>query len=310
MITPEQLHSDGKMSARDQAISDKCHIYMICKRPKAICSPETPTVQNGYIVGEVNSRVNGEQIKSSYKFPFYFEEEEKNLTVSAYPHREIFTTDSNGEGVRYLPGDLLAQATNNPIYFDFKVLYVGQAYADGERTAIDRLKSHSTLQQILAETMYNHPDDQVFIVMLEYSDYFLATTFNGMDKNALGGVEDELRLRSIYSNPLSKKEIICLSEAGLIRYFQPQYNKIYRESFPASDQKVLSGCFDLDFSGLSVEIELNESPLRLYSDNVEAKHHHLAVFNLVDESERLGFFTFSDGVNDPFTMDGIIQLTK
>lgn len=63
--------------------------------------------------------------------------------------------------------------TGNDIYRNFEVLYVGQAFAEGKRTAIDRLKSHSTLQKILAETMSDYPDDQVFIFNLVYDDYDL-----------------------------------------------------------------------------------------------------------------------------------------
>ncbi|QXO54658.1 hypothetical protein [Morganella morganii] len=211
---------------------------------------------------------------------------------------------------RHWPSEVLALFTRNPIYYDLEVLYVGQAYADGKRTAIDRLKSHSTLQKILADTMNDFPDDQIYILTLVYSDYILLSSFNGVDKTCISGQEDLARLKSIIDNHLSKKEIVCLAEAGLIRYFNPRYNITYKSSFPSSDQKILSGCFGLDFSGLSVEIELNNSTLRLYSKDVSVKCHHTAMFNLVDEKERLGFFALSNGNTDPITMTGVIPLTK
>ncbi len=310
MITPDQLHADGKMREEHQIISDSCHIYMICKRPKATCSPGTPTLEDGYLSGSIISRVSGEEVLSEYCFPFEFEEEECEIKVAPYPHRKIYTINSDGEEVRFWPSDIIALHTGSKIYFELEVLYVGQAYAEGKRTAIDRLKSHSTLQKILAETMYDYPDDQVFIVMVQYDNYFLTSSFSGRDKEAIAGEEDNLRLKSIISNPLSLKEIICLSEAALIRYFQPKYNEIYKNNFPSLNQKVLSVCFGLDFSGLSVEIELCDSPFELYSDGIKARHHHTAAFNLVDESERLGFFTFSNGVDIPKTMDGTISMKK
>lgn len=310
MFTPDQLHSDGKMKAAQQDIADNSHIYIICKKPKANCSSEEPIIREDQATGKVISRIDGVEVVSEYSFPFDFIDDEIDLRVSSYPHRKIETVDAEGKWNRYWPSELLALFTRNPIYYDLEVLYVGQAYADGKRTAIDRLRSHSTLQKNLADTMNEFPDDQIYIITLVYNEYNLISSFNGVDKTCISGQEDDARLNSIIGNPLSKKEIVCLAEASLIRYFNPRYNITYKSSFPASDQKILSGCFDLDFSGLSVEIELDDSSFRLYSKDVSVKHHHLAMFNLVDEEERLGFFSLSDGDSDPITMTGVIPLTK
>ncbi|MFT2789734.1 hypothetical protein ACMV5I_06635 [Serratia sp. T13T92] len=310
MLTPDQLHAEGKMNDAHQDISDNSHIYLICKKPKTNCSNEEPVISVDQVTGKVISRIDGTEVVSEYSFPFAFIEDEVALRVSSYPHRKIETVNAGGEWKRYWPSEMLALFTSNPIYYDLEVLYVGQAYADGKRTAIERLRSHSTLQKILADTMNDFPDDQIYILTLVYSDYILFSSFNGADKTCISGQEDLARLKSIIDTPLSKKEIVCLSEAGLIRYFNPKYNIIYKGSFPSSDQKILSGCFDLDFSGLSVEIELNGSNFRLYSKDVSVKHHHTAMFNLVDEEKRLGFFTLSNGNTDPITMTGVIPLTK
>ncbi|HDK6052201.1 TPA: hypothetical protein M4243_003246 [Klebsiella variicola] len=310
MFTPEQLHADGKMRAEHQDIADNSHIYLICKRPKATCDKEQPVIKDGIVSGRVFSRVKGEAIVSEYRFPFEFEEDEVNLVVADYPHRKIQTIKSDGSWERYWPSDLLALYTGDEIYYKLEVLYVGQAFAEGRRTAIERLKNHSTLQKILAETMSDYPDDQVFIFTLVYDDYVLFSSMDGRDKDSIAGEQDDSRLKSIIHNHLSKKEIICLAEAGLIRYFQPKYNAIYRESFPSSDQKILAGCFNLDFSGLTVEVELNDSHFKLYSDKVISKYHHLAAFNLADEEERLGFFTLSDGVKTLNILEDVIKMER
>lgn len=310
MFTPDQLPAEGKMKDAHQHISDNSHIYLICKKPKANCSNVEPVVSVDHVTGKVISRIDGAEVVSEYSFPFVFIEDEVALRVSSYPHRKIETVNADGEWNRYWPSEMLALFSNNPIYYDLEVLYVGQAYADGKRTAIDRLRSHLTLQKILADTMNDFPDDQIFILTLVYSDYILFSSFNGIDKTCISGQEDDVRLKSIIDNPLSKKEIVCLAEAGLIRYFNPKYNITYKSSFPSLDQKILSGCFGLDFSGLSVEIELDDSKFRLYTKDVSIKHHHTAMFNLVDEEERLGFFTLSNGNTDPITMTGVISMTK
>ncbi|HBQ8679191.1 TPA: hypothetical protein L9A61_002145 [Klebsiella pneumoniae] len=310
MFTPDQLHADGKMEEAYQDIADNSHIYIICKRPKAAFSNADPIIQDGMVSGNLISRVNGKEIITEYSFPFRFEEGEVSLKVVPYPHRKIQTLKSDGSWERFWPSDMIAFYTGNDIYHNLEVLYVGQAFADGRRTAIERLRSHSTLQRILADTMDEYPDDQIFIFNLVYDDYILLTSIDGRDKNSIGGDEDIARLKSIVDNHLSEKEVVCLAEAGLIRYFQPKYNAIYRESFPASDQKILAGCFELDFSGLTVELELSESPLRLYSERVKSSFHHIAAFNLTDEQERLGFFTLSDGKDAMNILGDVINMER
>lgn len=193
IFTPDQLHSDGRMKEEHQNIADNSHIYLICKRPKAICSKEMLLINDGILSGEVISRVNGEEVISTYSFPFKFESGEESIVVADYPHKKIHTLGSDGKWIRYWPSDFLALYTKNEIYHDLEVLYVGQAFAEGKRTAMDRLRSHSTLQKILADTMCDFPDDQIFIVTLEYDDYILASSFNSMDKSSIGGQEDDGR---------------------------------------------------------------------------------------------------------------------
>lgn len=310
MFTPEQLHAEGVMRKEHQEIANNCHIYMICKRPKAFCTPENPIVHDGIVNGSVISKVEGVASEYNYKFPFEFKDDEVRLVVSDYPHNQIQTLNGNDDVVRFWPSNQLALFTKAQVFYSYEVLYVGQAYAGGKRTAIDRLKSHSTLQKILAESTYHYPDEQITIFTFEYNDYYLGAMFDGLDKDSIRGDEDDARFLSIRENTLSLKQIICLAEAGLIRYFQPRYNEIYKNSFPAADQKILDECLELDFSGVSVEIDTSALKINLFSSHATPREHHLAMFNLTDESVRLGFFTMSDGVNDPFTMDGVFPLTK
>lgn len=100
------------------------------------------------------------------------------------------------------------------------------------------------------------------------------------------------RFYSIISNPLNEYQQVCLTEAGLIRYFQPRYNKIYKENFPSIKHKILEECYKLDFSGLVVEINTEELNFFLYSDSAQKHFHHIANINLIDHAERYGFFHF------------------
>jgi hypothetical protein len=112
-------------------------------------------------------------------------------------------------------------------------------------------------------------------------------------------VENQERYKSILDNPLSKQEQICLVEAALIRYFQPKFNKIYKENFPSFKYKVLEQCYSLDFSGLAVEINTEELDIRLYSDNIIANTHHISKINLIEHEDRYSFFHFTLDSNSP-----------
>ena len=129
---------------------------------------------------------------------------------------------------------------------------------------------------------------------------------DGADREAIGGEEDLNRFIDIIDRPITEGQRIGLAEAGLIRYFKPKYNEIFKESFPAADQKVLSECYQLDFSALIVEIDTSELGFSLYSDNAVASHHHMAKFDLIDPSVRRSFFTFVDAEGSISKMPDVI----
>jgi hypothetical protein len=50
-----------------------------------------------------------------------------------------------------------------------EVLYIGQSFGGGHRTALDRLKEHSTLQKVLADAIYQAPDQDILLLLVEYA---------------------------------------------------------------------------------------------------------------------------------------------
>lgn len=293
-ITASQLASDGKMDAETQEVSNLCHIYVVCRRPSMSIEPERFSFIDGKAQGELLYKIDGVTHNAPFSFSFNLADGATEVRVSPYPHREIQSLNPEGEIVRYVPSDFIemTRAADIPIMRNLEVLYVGQAFADGKRSAVDRLKSHSTLQKILANMQYNNPDDEVVILAFEYLPYRIITMMDGRDRKAIHGESDSERFSSILANPLTKHQQICLVEAALIRYFQPTYNEIYKASFPYSEQKILLDCYRLDFAALIVEIDTEELALQLLSTKVAANTHHIAKFDLIDPTERLSFFTF------------------
>ncbi|ELY2856296.1 hypothetical protein SMC92_003393 [Cronobacter dublinensis] len=298
---------------REQEIADKCHIYIIGKLPIISYCNKSFRYDAGTLSGKIIYRINGEPREKEFSFPFPLLDGATNVILSDYPHRDVFTVNEEskkGDYIRKLPASVVALATgwhlNNNELDRIEVMYVGQAFGDGTRTAFDRLRSHSTLQKILAQAQYESPDYEVQILTFEYAPYRIISQMDGRDKSTISDYRDLDRFRSIRDTPLSEYEQICLVEAGLIRYFQPRYNEIYKDSFPSDKHKILESCYNLDFSGLIVEIDTEELRFSLFTDSVKASDHHICKVDLCDPQERWGFFHYGRGDGTYFKMPDVI----
>jgi hypothetical protein len=294
LMPATQLSPEGIMRDEESEISKNCHIYLICERPVVSFDKNDFSYDGKAISGSIVYKIDGVDFREKFTQDFPLLDNATELKLSKYPHREIQTFNENGECVRYLPAFALSIAhspnANDHIFRKLKVLYVGQAFGNGSRTAQERLKSHSTLQKILAEANYDSPDSEICVITVEYAPYRLITSFDGISKGTIKDKRDSARFVSIADNPLKSSEQISLAEAALIRYFQPHYNKIYKKKFPSTDLKVLNRCYQYDYSALFVEINTDELHLSLYSELVSPAMHHIANIDLVDHESRSSFF--------------------
>lgn len=303
LIPSNQITSDGVMPSDAADVSKNCHIYLICERPALSFEKSSFAYDGEKLTGNLIHRIEGVEHKTPFEQEFPLLDDAVELRLSNYPHREVQTFNSQGECVRYLPASAISfkQHPQNldHLFRKLKVLYVGQAFGGGNRTAIDRLRSHSTLQKILAETYYDSPDSEIMVLTIEYEPYRVITSMDGRAREAIKDERDGKRFISIIDNPLKQGQQISLAEAALIRYFQPKYNKIYKKKFPSRELKVLAKCYEYDFSALVVEINTDELHLALHSDTVRPAMHHIANIDLVDHEQRAGFFQMAigDGVN-------------
>ena len=107
------------------------------------------------------------------------------LRVSAYPHHKL-SLIKNGEEIVTIPAhlfSLMCDHIDDASLRDLNVAYVGMSYADGTRSAKDRLISHSTLQQVLADLSGDDPDSEALILMVEYEAPQAFITIDGRDKS-------------------------------------------------------------------------------------------------------------------------------
>ena len=286
--------SGGKTSPEQQEIIDNTHIYIISKLPSIAFSPDCFQYKNGLISGKLIYKVKGELREIEFSTDFQLPEDATEIKVSSYPHRELIIYNQKGEEIRFFPASMISTGLGlhirNEHLGNLEVLYVGQGFGDGSRNAFDRLRSHSTCQKILAQAQYEDPDSEVYVLAFEYCPYRIFMQFDGRAKGVISDYRDLDRVRSVINNPLTIHQQICLAEASLIRYFKPRYNEIYKENFPKENHKILESCYDLDFSGLVVEIDTEELTFKLFSETALPSEHHICKIEIIDPEERWGFF--------------------
>ncbi len=104
------------------------------------------------------------------------------------------------------------------------------------------------------------------------------------------GDADTSRAVSIVQEPLDDGQLISVVEASLIRYFQPEYNTVYKGSYPRSGTAHLKDAYRMDLAAVVVEIDTADIHIALRSAAVQPNSHHIAQFDLHDRDERLSFF--------------------
>jgi len=172
----------------------------------------------------------------------------------------------------------------------FDVLYIGQAFGgDGSRNALDRLKKHETLQKISVKGIPEGYVLTILMLAIEPSNQ-LITMINPWAKDQSHGLE---RMKKGLLFDTNEAERTTLYEAALIRYFQPSFNKEFKNSFPSTNMKVLAECYDKDFSALVAEICIDELPFKLFSAAAQrtGTGYHYAKHNLHNDESRRVFFT-------------------
>lgn len=274
------------------------HIYIVTRRPRITLDPSSVKFTNEIVTGTFKKQIKDELIS----IPFVTK---NNLSCSnpslkcEYPYTDYEIVDDNNEIISNGKCALLLASISSKYWehLDLEVLYAGQSYGkDGKRTASERLKSHSTLQGIYAEAIKNSPDQDIWLILSTFEPLLL-TTFDGSSKNHVKTMEeDSVHIDNVIRTQITEQQQINFTEAALIRYFQPTYNIIYKDSFPNPAHSTYSECYDIDLNMVSVEIQSEDLGLRLWSGSVEPKWAHFCTFPLHSKEDRKYMFEF-DGVN-------------
>lgn len=275
---PAETIYDQEMLAPMMELIQDCHIYLIGLVPKI--SLDGAALEDGKLTFYMTALGN------TYEIPFDCPDD---LTLDQ-SDGEYTLLSPSGERYQIDPEFLQSRLSEISKVIDFEIKYIGQAYGtDGSRNALDRLLKHETLQKIALKGI---PATHTLSLLLlkTFPNGQLFTFFNPFAKNK---DDDGTRTRAGIAklHDINEQERITLYEASLIRYFMPEYNKEFKNSFPSTNLKVLQDCYEKDFSALIAEICIDDLPFRLFSSTVPPANSHIAKHSLHKEEDRKIFFS-------------------
>jgi hypothetical protein len=255
-----------------------CHIYLIGLMPQ---------------IELVDGKVDEDSLVTSYNIAGKIRE----LRWPMMPDATVENSEKgwcvvNAAGENFWPAEeYVARRLNDELNaIGFEVLYIGQAYGkDGSRNALDRLLKHETLQKISLQGVPQGYRLNLLLLEIQPANRMI-TLFNPRAEiNDQGTERISKGLDKLFST--SEAERITLFEASLIRYFQPKYNKEFKDSFPSTNMKVLADCYDKDFAALLAEICIDELPFKMFTSTIPPRQYHSAKHDLHEEAARKMFFS-------------------
>lgn len=269
------------------------HIYMIARRPRIAFKPGSLVFTPDTVSGVFTIQKGAALIEHSFSVPNKLGTDQISV-VCPWPHTEFKFNDSSGKTILHGKVALLISIIGPDFWelLDLEVLYVGQSFGlSGERTAEDRLTSHSTLQKIYADAQARAPDQEIWIILMAFQDLFLISMDGADPDTGTTDDEDNAHWKEVLSSPVSEDQKINFTEAALIRYFQPEYNTVFRNSFPNPAHKTYADCYSLDINSVAFELHTEDSiHCKLWSSSAEAQWFHLATYALHNAEERRGMF--------------------
>jgi hypothetical protein len=242
------------------------HIYMITLIPKLVYDSQSLLIFKDHITINVKVKTEKEEKVEQFAFAISHDINHKDCKFEFDKPTKtlIFFDGKNTIKIGVLSLYLRFSSKN----LESEIIYIGQSFGkDGERTAPQRLKSHSTLQKIQSDLLYEGTERDLALILLEFTPRLLST-FDGVTKDYEKTQEEDLaHLEEIFKDPplVLNNQIINISEAALINYFKPEYNEKFKNNFPDVEHKGYKQYYDLDYNAVCVELDPDAIGLNLYS---------------------------------------------
>lgn len=263
MLTPADLYRVQDHPSYKVALSD-CNIYLIVRRHRIYLNPNSIQLGNRTVQGEFLVQRTGRAVSVPFVYDINQSSVPPNIPIQHVGAAENGTglMLSTSQGLHTIATSALVATAQSGLVAsdtDLEVLYVGQGIGRKiKRTALNRLLSHTKLQQILAETTTHFPEREVLLLLYRF-EHEQTLISNGGDFNlqAQASVkQDKTHFDRLTRVKLDRKEVVALAEAGLINYFKPHYNTLLKTTnFAAIDKlRVLKQLMKKGITGLIVEL--------------------------------------------------------
>ncbi|MFZ3596904.1 hypothetical protein [Streptomyces sp. BH104] len=262
------------------------------------------TIENGSISGVARRQNEGGFTSINFTMGYELAGGSGPITwVSDYPHEDFSLVDE-GSGEELISGSayvLLTHLGVDPSWRTHEVLYVGQAFGkSGERQAFDRLRKHDTLQRIYSE---QRPDREIWLSLCAITDVAVMSTMHPTDNGTVSAKENtdhvvRAHRRVVENRHFNGREGVAIAEAGLIRYFQPKYNKVFKNNFPDPDHVSLAECMDLEINTVILELHGMNVQTRYMSSGVEANYLHFPQYPLFEADGRDSLLDFMGSLGE------------
>jgi len=259
---------------------EKCHIYLVCKRPHISLIPDSIRVEPDAVRFQVNFKLDGSQHCAAMEIPRkLFRPDEIVFEASPPPHRELISRNNSGEIVMktLLVNFVHLMPTIDARASDLEVVYVGKGLS-----ARKRLMKHETLQQILAQIHSNEPDSEIFALLYRFRYRKNLLSLVGTQAEISGDLARLHNEKALKYKP-SEEIKISLVEASLIAHFRPVFNSHYLD-FPNRRQTILRGVYEADIAAILVQLDnTNIGDQRIYAKGIASSSIH----NVVVDFRRL-----------------------
>ena len=224
------------------------HLYCIVAYHKLYFDHNSLKIAKTTFQVNIFYMVEGKKTFLNTPYPFAFSEDVDTIECP-FPHNKILIKYKDGYIDDITAQKLflwhMGQFEKNP---HFEILYIGQAYGDGNRSAIERLQNHSTLQEILSKASSEYSDKDIYLLLLSINTSLLMG-FNGIDKEfTKSEIESQNHMQEVLTHENKEHQIINSTEAALIHYFKPPYNVTFKENFPCKKHTSYKDYYTLDYS--------------------------------------------------------------
>lgn len=276
--------------------ANPCNIYFILQRPKVTIDPKSFSSNGNRALFDfiVHDKENKLRISLNIGVP---KAESEIKLITKYPFSEFELIDDKKALLIARPSSLIdhisAEKNISTEILDYEILYIGQAYGQtGNRTALDRLSAHETLQKIYTHSLTNNPDSDIWILLTKFSQ--LSMLFSGGVDEEHYAKENQKRDEKLINDfidnrgvVLTEKQKINFTEAALIKMFEPLYNKEFKNNFPNEKHSSYSECYSLDIRALKIELETSEMVRKIYSKKTGRKIYHSEMFEFKNDEDRI-----------------------